>query len=187
MKLRAYNGSNIPVTGHCILNGKRYPLLFVVVDIDSVPILGLGASEKLNLIQRVHTIDMSNSIFEQYGDCFDEIGTLPKVHRIIIDESVPPVVHASRKIPFALKDQVKEELDRMMRLNVIEPVTEPTDWVHQIVVGKKPNGKLRLCLDPRDLNKAIKRHHFKLPTAEELFAEMKGAKYFTKLDASSGY
>ena len=49
------------------------------------------------------------------------------------------------------------------------------------------NQALRLCLDPRDLNKAIKRRHFKLPTAEELFAEMKGAKYFTKLDASSGY
>ena len=44
-----------------------------------------------------------------------------------------------------------------------------------------------MCLDPRDLNKAVEKHHFKLPTAEELFAEMKGAKYFTKLDASSGY
>ena len=75
----------------------------------------------------------------------------------------------------------------MIRLDVIEPVTEPTDWVSQIVVARKPNGKLRMCLDQRDLNKAIKRHHFKLPTAEELFAEMKGAKYFTKLDASSGY
>ena len=191
MKLTAYNGSSIPVSGRCILNikhlGRTYPLLFVIVDIDSVPILGLKASERLNLIQRVHTIDMTNDILEQYDDCFDEIGTLPKVHRIVIDENVPPVVHSSRKIPIALKEEVKEELDRMMRLDVIEPVTEPTDWVNQIVVARKPNGKLRMCLDPRDLNKAIKRHHFKLPTAEELFAEMKGAKYFTKLDASSGY
>lgn len=191
IKLTAYNGSSIPITGCCILNikhlEKTYPLLFVIVDIDSVPILGLKASEKLNLIKRIHTIDMTSEILDQYDDCFDEIGTLPKVHRIIIDESVPPVVHSSRKIPIALKDEVKEELNRMMRLNVIEPVIEPTDWVNQIVVARKPNGKLRMCLDPRDLNKAVKRHHFKLPTAEELFAEMKGAKYFTKLDASSGY
>ena len=85
------------------------------------------------------------------------------------------------------KEEVKKELNRMMRLDVIEPVTEPTDWVNQIVDARKPNGKLRMCLDPRDLNKAITRHHFKLITAEKLFAEMKGAKYFTKLDASSGY
>ena len=96
-------------------------------------------------------------------------------------------MHSSRKVPIALKAEVKEELNRMIRLDVIEPVTEPTDWVSQIVVARKPNGKLRMCLDPRDLNKAIKRHHFNLPTAEELFAEMKGTKYFTKSDASSGY
>ena len=99
IKLTAYNGSSIPVTGRCILKikhlGKTYPLLFVIVDIDSVPILGLKASEKLNLIKRVHTIDMTSDSLEQNDDCFDEIGTLPKVHRIIIDESVPPVVHSS--------------------------------------------------------------------------------------------
>lgn len=56
-----------------------------------------------------------------------------------------------------------------------------------LVVVEKPNGRLRVCLDPRELNKAVKRQHFKLPTAEELFAEMAGASFFTKLDASSGY
>ena len=191
IRLTAYNGSRIPVLGRCILNvkhtGKQYPLLFVVVDIDSVPILGLKASEKLNFIQRVHAVDVTKDISELYNDCFDEIGTLPKIHRIIVDEKVPPVVHSSRKVPFALKEEVKEELNRMIRLDVIEPVTEPTDWVSQIAVARKPNGKLRMCLDQRDLNKAIKRHHFNLPTAEELFAEMKGTKYFTKSDASSGY
>ena len=62
-----------------------------------------------------------------------------------------------------------------------------TDWVNSLVIVKKQNGSLRLCLDPRDLNKAIKREHFKLPTAEEIFAEMNNPKYFTKLDASNGY
>ena len=56
-----------------------------------------------------------------------------------------------------------------------------------MVVTEKPNGKLRVCLDPKDLNKAILRQHHHLPTAEELFSEMTGAKFFTKLDASNGY
>ena len=51
----------------------------------------------------------------------------------------------------------------------------------------KPNGDLRICLDPRHLNKAIKRQHHRLPTAEGIISEMAGACYFSKLDASSGY
>ena len=52
----------------------------------------------------------------------------------------------------------------------------------------KPNGDLRISLDPRPLNKAIKRLHHRLPTAaEEIISEMAGAQYFSKLDASSGY
>ena len=55
------------------------------------------------------------------------------------------------------------------------------------MIVEKPNGKLRICLDPRPLNKAIKREHFKLPTTEEILSKMSNACYFSKLDASSGY
>ena len=52
---------------------------------------------------------------------------------------------------------------------------------------EKPNGKLRICLDSQLLNQATKQAHVHLPTAEELFSQMSRAKYFSKLDASSGY
>ena len=52
---------------------------------------------------------------------------------------------------------------------------------------EKPNGKLRVCLDPRSVNKAIEREHLLLPTAEEIFSQMSGASYFSKLDAILGY
>ena len=75
----------------------------------------------------------------------------------------------------------------MQRLDIIEPVNEPTDWVNPLIIVEKPNVKLRICLDLRHLNRVIKRQHYKLPTAEELFSEMHHTKFFTKLDASSGY
>ena len=75
----------------------------------------------------------------------------------------------------------------MIKLDIIDPVEKPTDWVNALVVVSKPNGKLRICLDPRPLNKAIKRQHHKLPTAEEIISEMSDAQVFTKLDASHGY
>ena len=49
------------------------------------------------------------------------------------------------------------------------------------------NGDLRICLYPRDLNKAIKSENFKLPTSEEIMSQFAGAKWFSKLDASSGF
>ena len=75
----------------------------------------------------------------------------------------------------------------MESLGVIDRVTEPTDWVNSLVVVQKPNGQIRVCLNPKDLNKAIKRHHYQLPTAEDILSRMSGAKFFCKLDASSGY
>ena len=75
----------------------------------------------------------------------------------------------------------------MEKFNIIEKVSHPTDWVNNIVIVEKSNGSIRVCLDPKQLNKAIKRHYYQLPTPEEIFSQMAESKYFTKLDASSGY
>ena len=72
-------------------------------------------------------------------------------------------------------------------LDIIETVQKATDWVNGFVVVKKPNGKLRVCLDPRPLNKAIKCEQLHLPIAEENLSQMLGAFCFSKLDASLGY
>ena len=71
--------------------------------------------------------------------------------------------------------------------DIIAPIREPIDWVNSLVIVHKPNGKLRICIDPTPLNKAIKREHFHLPMTDESFAELSGAWYFSKLDASQGY
>ena len=75
----------------------------------------------------------------------------------------------------------------MQRLGVICKVDGPTDWVSNLVSVEKSSGQLRVCLDPRDLNKAIKCHHYQLPTAEDIIVRTAGTKYFSKLDEPSGY
>ncbi|XP_071032017.1 LOW QUALITY PROTEIN: uncharacterized protein [Oncorhynchus clarkii lewisi] len=91
------------------------------------------------------------------------------------------------KVPFAQRKKLKEELGRMEKMDVIPKMDEPTDWVSSLVIVVKKNDDLRICLDPRDLNKAIKREHFKLPTREDIMSQFAGAKWFSKLDASSGF
>ena len=190
VKLTAYNGSDIPVVGECIANiensNENINLSFILTSSNSPPIIGLKASEKLNLVNRhVHLINnkayKNFNYVKEYNDCFGDIGTLPKIHHITVDPNITPVIHAARKVPLALQGKLKAELDRMINLNVIESVTGPSEWVSSLVVVERPDGKLRICMDPKDLNKAIKRHHLRLPTAEDIFSEMSGARYFTTL------
>ncbi|XP_033106768.1 uncharacterized protein LOC117108748 [Anneissia japonica] len=115
------------------------------------------------------------------------LGCMPMKHNIHIDKSVTPVQNACRKVPFKLRDKVEKELKRMTDLGVIEKITQPTEWVNNMVTVAKKNGDIRLCLDPRDLNNAIQREHFKLPSREDIMAEFANAKIFSKLDAASGF
>ncbi|CAC5408403.1 unnamed protein product [Mytilus coruscus] len=88
----------------------------------------------------------------------------------------------------ALREKLKGTLKEMEDKEVIRKVDETTDWVNSLVVVEKPKtGKLRICLDPRNLNKAIKREHFALPTIEDITTRLTGAKYLSKLDCNNGY
>ena len=74
-----------------------------------------------------------------------------------------------------MKEKVKAELDRMEKLNIIEKQTKPTKWVNSFVAPVKPSGQIRICIDPRDLNKTIQREHYPLKTIEDITEKLKGA------------
>lgn len=74
----------------------------------------------------------------------------------------------------------------MEKRGIIAPVKRPTDWVSSMVVVAKPN-KLRICIDPSNLNKVIKRSHHPMPTIEETVADLSNAKVFSVLDAKDGF
>lgn len=195
VKVSGYSGAAIPVKGKCMVKvshkEREHTLAFIVVPGNVQTILGLAACERLNLVKRVLVVENEDTdydeLMKEYKDLFQGLGCLPGEHTIQVDKSVPPVINPCRKVPFALQKPMKEELDRMERLGVIERIDEPTDWVSSLVIVNKKNGKPRVCMDPRNLNRAIKREHFKLPTREEIMSQFANAKYFSKLDASSGF
>ena len=81
----------------------------------------------------------------------------------------------------------------MVKDGIIAKVHQPTDWVSSMLAVRKPttgpDGKadIRICLDPKDLNSAIKREHFPMPTIEEVATRLNGAKIFSVFDASNGF
>ena len=113
-------------------------------------------------------------------------GTLITTHHVEVKDNVKPVVTLIWKVPHMLKPKLEKDFKWMVDLN-IQLIKKPTDWVSSLEIVDKPNGKLCICLYPWLLNKAIKREHLPLPTAEEIFSQMCGACFFSKLDASLGY
>jgi len=78
-------------------------------------------------------------------------------------------------------------LEDLVEQKIICRVNEPTDWVSSIVLVKKSNNSLRICLDPTELNKCIRRPHFPLPTIDQVLTNLDGARVFSTLDAKHGF
>jgi len=70
-----------------------------------------------------------------------------------------------RNAPVTVQQELRQRLQELLNMKVLSPVKEPTNWINSMVIVKKPN-KLRICLDPKDLNKPIKRPHYPIPTID---------------------
>lgn len=119
LKVTGYSGANILVKGKCAAKirykDKEHSLSFVVVPKDFQAILGLSACEKLHLVKSMLVVEESkesepeyDSILREYEDVFKGLGCLSGEHAIQVDETVPPVIHPCRKVPFALQRQFKK-------------------------------------------------------------------------------
>ena len=164
-------------------------LTFNVIDGEYQPILSLNISIAFGivLLQDSDVLSLtisscSNAILEEFKDVFEGPGELPGDYKIITDETVKPKVHPPRRVLIAVRPKIKEKLDELVQRKVITSVTEPTEWVSSMLAAIKPN-KIRICLDPRDLNEAIRREHYQMPTIEEVATRLNRAKLFTVVDA----
>ena len=97
-----------------------------------------------------------------------KVGQLEGKYHIKLDATISPVQHASQQVPVALRDHLEAALGKMTKQGIIAPVTAPTPWISCLVVVPKKNGMLRLCLNPKDLKKAVQWEHYPLPTNEDL-------------------
>ena len=128
----------------------------------------------------------TTGIMDRYSDVFEGLGCLPGELHLEIDSSVSPVQHVPRKIPIAIKSEVKDKIDNMVECGVLTKVDEPTDWISSMVVVRRPD-KLRICIDPKDLNKALKRNNHIMPTIDDILPNLSQAKVFSVLDAKDGF
>ena len=111
---------------------------------------------------------------------------MPGTYSIKIDPTAKPLVLGPRRQPAALLPKIVDKLKEMEKEGHLAKVMQPTDWVNSMVVSSRGE-KIRICPDPADLNKAVKREHYPIPRVEEIAAKIPDATVFTVLDAKSGY
>ena len=111
-------------------------------------------------------------------------GIQAKIH---VDKNVRPRFEKAKTVPFAIREKVEKELERLQALVVIQPVRF-SDWAAPIVPVMKGNGRVRICGDYKvTINRAAKLENYPIPRIEELFASLAGGKAFSKLDLSHAY
>ena len=116
------------------------------------------------------------SLLADYKDVFVGQGKLEEKLHLTLDNSVAPVILPVRKVPIAIKEPLKKEIDRLVGQDILKPVDMPTNWVSLMVVVMKSNGKIQICIDPKPLNQAFKRNHYPLPINDDLLPELSKAK-----------
>ena len=138
-------------------------------------------------------------ILSQYSGCFEGIGCFPgDLYKFHFKPEHKPAQHAPRKVPIHLKSAFKEEIESLVKLGILDEVKEHTDWVNSYVIVEKDTGnhhslnhtikkKLRICLDPRDLNEALEREPYHTHSADEITAKLKDMTVFTIVDFKKSY
>ena len=142
---------------------------------------------------------MKQDILSQYSGCFEGIGCFPgDLYKFHLKPEQKPARHAPRKVPIQLESAFKEEIESLVKLGILEEVKEHTDWVNSYVIVEKDTGnhhspnhtikkKLRICLDPRDLNEALEREPYHTCSVDEITAKLQGMTVFTTVDFKKGY
>lgn len=165
-----------------------------IIDSNGPPLLGRNfyylfklSINKIN--GEINSDKLIRELFKKYENVFlGELGSFSKgTLKLSLKNNATPKFFKARPLPFALRDKVETEINRLLKLNIIESI-EYSPWGTPIVPILKKDGTIRLCGDYKvTINKVLEIDQYPLPRIEELFTKVQGASYFSKIDLSNAY
>ena len=198
--LKTYTGEHIKVLGSIDVNviyknqKKQLPLLVVAGDGPSL--FGRNWLQQIKLdwsglhaVSAVSPKSLWQSVIDRHPDVFrDELGKVQgTTAKFYLKPDVKPKFLRARPVPYALREKVERELDRLQANGVIEPV-QFSDWAAPIVPVMKKDGSVRICGDYKlTINQAAKTDTYPLPRIHDLFTSLSGGTTFSKLDLAHAY
>ncbi|KAL4098278.1 hypothetical protein QTP88_022916 [Uroleucon formosanum] len=150
--------------------GKKIKRVFEVVEYDGLPLLSFEAC-----------------FLQENKVIFNGIGKFPDLFRIKLKNNSNPVCNSPRRVPIKIFDKLREQLNFMVKLDLIETCSEPSEWQSNLVVIAKPNGTLRICLDRKDINANVLRELYQIPTLEEIRPALANKKFYSLLELKDSF
>lgn len=215
LRLQSFGGNPINVLGQvkipCRRQGKKFLLVLQVVDVDHCPLLSARASRELGLIKFCNTVSFvkqeptnqvadsdrlfnifrveAQKIIDRHGELFTGYGKLPGTVSLELDQTIKPSIQPPRRVPIAMRNKLKQELESLEKDGIITKETSHTDWVSNIVIVQRGGEEagVRICLDPVHLNKALRRPNLQFVTLDEILPELGKARVFSTMDARKGF
>ena len=165
--------------------------IYVLSGSNQTNLLSRDVSRRMELVKpapgiALNIVHLNQDNSDIYGS-IDKPAIVKPVSLTLKNGYEPYHVAAPRKVPIPLQDAVDQEIEWMLKHDVIRPVKEPTEWCAPITLPIKKNGKVRVCVDLRKLNQHLLRPTYPLPTIEDIMSSLAGSQFFSKLDASRGY
>ena len=198
VKIRTYTGEPLKVVG-CMAADISYDdqeshVSLLVVEGQGPNLLGRDLLQHIRLNwQEIFCLQRTSPlqhILQQHQDVFkEELGTMKGLTaKLYVDGSVTPRFCKARSVPYAMRQKVDDELQRLQTEGIIEPV-QFSEWAAPIVpILKADKNSVRICGDYKlTVNRACKLDNYPIPRVEDLFATLSGGKLFTKLDLSQAY
>ena len=114
-------------------------------------------SQRLGLVQLVQSVEQSeankvDSLVKSYSDLFQGLGKIKEFQaNLHVDKDVQPVAQSAQQVPFHVREKLEEKLMNDEKLGVIEKTEGPTPWVSPLVVVPKEEGRIRVCVDMRQV------------------------------------
>ena len=198
--LRTYTGEEVKPKGSCTVNvsyqGADYTLPLLVVGGEGPVLLGGNWLEQIKLYwpgikQLTSTCHdkQLEGILQKHAQLFQESlgtlkGTAAKIH---VDPTATPIFHKARPVPYALREKIEHDLERLEKAGTIEPV-QYSEWATPIVPVMKSDDTVRVCGDYKlTVNKVSKLDGYPIPKLDDLYTKLAGGQTFTELDLSHAY
>ena len=197
VKLSTYSKEPLPVVGAMNVNveysGQTHKLVLLVVKGSGPTLFGRDWMHVIRLdwqqINCASSLGLQE-LLNKHADVFqDGLGTFKgRKARIEVEPDAKPRYCKARTVPFALRQKVEAEIERLVAEGTLEPVTHSA-WATPVVAVLKSDQKsVRLCEDFKvTVNPAAKLDRYPVPKVEDLFATLSNGKLFTKLDLRQAY
>ncbi|XP_021340098.1 uncharacterized protein K02A2.6-like [Mizuhopecten yessoensis] len=206
VQLKTYSGDKVELLGKVdvpVRYGNQHVTLpLIIARGDKPSLLGRNWLKTIKLdwkeVFRVHSVSKEptsrpsvgvEELKSKYSHLFQkDVGTIKhfKAH-IHIDPSAKPIFCKARPVPFALRESLEKELDRLESQGIISKV-DRSDWATPIVIVPKTDKSIRLCGDFKvTVNQCLDEQQYPLPNVDDMFAQLAGGEQFTKLDLSQAY